>query len=488
MTHRFSKLFASLCGVAASSFLLVGAANADLTAAGETAAAPAAAGSTAAQPEVDPELKAAFEDFTALKFADAIAKLDKVRESKPDMAPSQLVLASWLAQVQPPQPQAVRQAIEVAVTKHGDDPEAYVILAELNLQNSCVTEAETLFEKGASLNANFTGSQKRKSEIQKRILIGQAQVQALRGRNDEAKATLGAVLKLDAENIGALNLLALISFNTEDYASAIAAYTKVREIQPTALLPEARIAMMCQQKNTDEGKKLAAQYMKEAISKAETDPQVRIVAARWSLMIGKTKQAGQQADFAIQLLAKQKEAKADDAFVNNLFLEANLLRGIIALYDKDYATAEKFFNVILTESPSNFAATNNLALALCEQDEAKQKKAVEFAQVNIDRFGNQQPMVFSTAAWVMHKMGRYQEAANLLQRHLQMTNGNMSSDTAYYLAANMNAIADSLPAESAEQKTNIKNQVLEIITKTLENEAPFVMRPEAEALKAELSK
>jgi len=228
--------------------------------------------------------------------------------------------------------------------------------------------------------------------------------------------------------------------------------------------------------------------MKEAISKAETDPQVRIVAARWSLMIGKTKQAGQQADFAIQLLAKQKEAKADDAFVNNLFLEANLLRGIIALYDKDYATAEKFFNVILTESPSNFAATNNLALALCEQDEAKQKKAVEFAQVNIDRFGNQQPMVFSTAAWVMHKMGRYQEAANLLQRHLQMTNGNMSSDTAYYLAANMNAIADSLPAESAEQKTNIKNQVLEIITKTLENEAPFVMRPEAEALKAELSK
>ncbi|MBO5436024.1 MAG: hypothetical protein J6A23_00015 [Thermoguttaceae bacterium] len=487
MTHRFSKLFASLCGVAASSFLLVGSANADLTAAGEDS--PAATGTTAAaQPEVDPELKAAFEDFTALKFEDAIAKLDKVRGTKPDMAPSQLVLASWLAQVQPPQPQAVRQAIEVAVTKHSDDPEAYVILAELNLQNSCVTEAETLFEKGAALNTKFTGSEKRKGEIQKRILIGQAQVQALRGKNDEAKATLGSVLKLDAKNIGALNLLALISFNTEDYASAIAAYNKVREIEPNALLPEARIAMMCQQKNTDEGKKLDAQYMKEAIGKAETDPQVRIVAARWSLMIGKAKQAGQQADFAIQILTKQKAEKADDAFINALFLEANILRGNIALFEKDYAAAEKFFNVILAESPSNFAATNGLALALCEQDAAKQKKAVEFAQVNIDRFGQQQPQVFATAAWVMHKMGRYQEAAQLLQRHLQMTNGNMSSDTAYCLAANMNAMAEALPAENAEQKANVKKQALEIISKTLENEAPFTKRSEAEALKAELSK
>ena len=88
----------------------------------------------------------------------------------------------------------------------------------------------------------------------------------------------------------------------------------------------------------------------------------------------------------------------------------------------------------------------------------------------------------------MHKMGRYQEAAQLLQRHLQMTNGNMSSDTAYCLAANMNAMAEALPAENAEQKANVKKQALEIISKTLENEAPFTKRSEAEALKAELSK
>ncbi|MDO4630265.1 MAG: tetratricopeptide repeat protein [Planctomycetia bacterium] len=484
MTHRFSsKLFASLCGVAASSLLFVGVANAAVTQPGDVSNAPAAA----AQKEVSPELQAAFDDFRNMKFEDATAKLDKIRESDKDMAPSQLILATWLAQITPPQPQAVRQAIEVAVTKHPNDPEAYVILAELNLQNSCVTEAEALFDKGATMNASFADSAKRKGEIQKRILIGQAQILALRGKRDEAIATLNNVLKLDEKNIGALNLLGLISFNAEDYDAAINAYTKAREIQPTLLLPQARVAMMCQQKGTDEGKSLAAKYMKEAIAADAKDPQVRIVAAQWSLTIGKAAQAAQQADYAIQILAQQKTAKPDDALTTGLYNEAKQLRGVIALFEKDYATAEKQFNEILAESPSNFAATNNLALALCEQaDEAKQKKAVEYAQVNVDRFGQQQPEVFSTAAWVMHKMGKYQECAQLLQRYIQLTSGNMSSDVAYYLAANMEKLADNV--SDAEQKANILKQAKEIITKTLENEAPFVMRPEAEALKARLDK
>lgn len=67
-----------------------------------------------------------------------------------------------------------------------------------------------------------------------------------------------------------------------------------------------------------------------------------------------------------------------------------------------------------------------------------------------------------------------------------MTNGQMSPDTAYYLAANMEKQLDSI--QDAEQKANAKKQALEIITKTLTNTAPFVMRPEAEALKEKLSK
>ncbi len=483
MTRYFSsKLLASLCGVAASSLLFIGGANAALTQPGDVSNIPA----TAVQEEVSPELKAAFEDFRNRKFEDAVAKLDNIRKNNKDMAPSQLILASWLTQVQPSQPQAVRQAIEVAVTKHPNDPEAYVILAELNLQNSCVTEAEALFDKGAAMNANFIDSAKRKSEIQKRILIGQAQIQALRGKRDEAITTLNNVLKLDEKNIGALNLLGLISFNAEDYDAAISAYAKAREIQPSLLLPQARVAMMCQQKGTEEGKKLAAKYMKEAIAVDAKDPQVRIVAAQWSLTIGKSAQAAQQADYAIQLLTQLKTEKPDDVLTASLYSEAKQLRGMIALFEKDYATAEKQFKEILAESPSNFAATNCLALALCEQEEAKQKKAVEYAQVNVDRFGQQQPEVFATAAWVMHKMGKYQECAQLLQRYIQLTNGNMSSDVAYYLAANMEKTASNVA--DAEQKANIIKQALEIVSKAVENKAPFMMRPEAEALKARLEK
>lgn len=484
MKHFIGKQFATLCGAVASALLFVGVTNAALTAPGDVSNTPA---SSTDQNEVSPELKAAFDDFTNMKFDDAVAKLDKIRENDKDMAPAQLILATWLSRIQPPQPQAVRQAIESSVTKNPIDPEAYVILAELNLQNSCVTEAEALFDKGMMLNSSFSESAKRKGEIQKRILLGQAQVLALRGKNDQAIARLNEVLKVDESNIGALNLLGLINFNSENYDATLDAYTKARAIQPNLLVPEARLAMMCQQKNTDESKKLAAKYMKEAIGKYETDPQTRLVAAQWSLAISRPAQAGQQADYAITLLNKKKAENADDAAVNNLFLEANLLRGVICLYEKKFSDAEKFFNVVLAESPSNFAATNNLALALCEQnDPAKLNKAVEYAQVNVDRFGKQQPEVFSTAAWVMHKKGQYQECAQLLQRYIQMTNGQMSSDTAYYLAANMEKQLDSI--QDAEQKANAKKQALEIITKTLENSAPFVMRPEAEALKEKLSK
>ena len=484
MKHFTGKLFASLCGAAASTLLFIGAANAALTAPGDVSNAPASAGG---QNEVSPELKAAFDDFTNMKFDDAVAKLDKIRENDKDMAPAQLILATWLARIQPAQPQAVRQAIEVGVTKNPADPEAYVILAELNLQNSCVTEAEALFDKGAILNSSFSESAKRKEEIQKRILLGQAQVLALRGKNDQAIERLNSVLKADEKNIGALNLLGLINFNSENYDATLDAYTKARAIQPNLLVPEARLAMMCQQKNTDESKELAKKYMVEAVKKYESDPQTRIVAAQWSLATSKPSSAGKQADYAITLLDRKKTENPNDDFVNNLYSEANLLRGVIALYEKNYTEAEKYFNVVLAESPSNFAATNNLALALCEQnDTTKLNKAVEYAQVNVDRFGKQQPEVFSTAAWVMHKKGQYQDCAQLLQRYLQMTNGQMSPDTAFYLAANMEKQLDSIT--DAEQKANAKKQALEIITKTLASPNPFVMRPEAEALKERLSK
>ena len=146
--------------------------------------------------------------------------------------------------------------------------------------------------------------------------------------------------------------------------------------------------------------------------------------------------------------------------------------------EKDYAKAIELYNKILANSPSNFAATNNIALALCETGNKDDlKRAVEYAGVNAQRFGRQ-PETFSTLGYVLYKNNAIDDSLKALQQSLQLSGGRMSPDTAYYLCA-------ALVAKGAEEGVK---QAKEILTKTLEATPTFNMRPEAEALKAKLDK
>ena len=179
-------------------------------------------------------------------------------------------------------------------------------------------------------------------------------------------------------------------------------------------------------------------------------------------MINNINQAIQQADAALQLDPKSEAAM--------------LLRGNFALVKKDYAKAIELYNKILANSPSNFAATNNIALALCETKKPEDlKRAVEYAGVNAQRFGRQ-PETFSTLGYVLFKNGAVDDSLKALQQSLQLSGGRMSPDTAYYLCAALNAKGN---------PDGIK-QAKEILSKTLETTPTFNMRQEAERLKAEL--
>ncbi|MBR6436553.1 MAG: hypothetical protein IKS45_08610, partial [Thermoguttaceae bacterium] len=227
------------------------------------------------------------------------------------------------------------------------------------------------------------------------------------------------------------------------------------------LTPEAIVAMFYQQKGE---KNMAATYMAKALEKAPRDLNTRLAAAQWSQMINNLKQAVTQADAALQIDPKSEAAM--------------LLRGNFALIQKDYAKAIELYNKILANSPSNFAATNNIALALCETGKAEDlKRAVEYAGVNAQRFGRQ-PETFSTLGYVLFKNNAIDDSLKALQQSLQLSGGRMSPDTAYYLCAALNA-------KGAPE--GIK-QAKEILSKTLEATPTFNMRPEAEKLKAELDK
>ena len=151
-----------------------------------------------------------------------------------------------------------------------------------------------------------------------------------------------------------------------------------------------------------------------------------------------------------------------------------MVAGLIALYQKDYAQAAAFFQKIVDQSPSNFQAINNLALALVHQGPADKKRALEYAQMNAQRASNH-PDAFATVGWVLYQLGRSTEAEAAFRKALDLGKGQSSADLAYYLAR----IATDRKRYDEARKA---------LDAALRSPQPFIQRPAAEQLAEELKK
>ena len=392
----------------------------------------------------------------------ALAKFEAARKSHPEFSPSELMLAKLALQINPQNNgPAARTLIERCVKNNPTDPEAFIFLGDYNLSNGSITEADLLFRQAGILLKNFQGNAQRKSAMIRQFNAGMAMILERRGQFEQAKAYLESFLKSDPKNVAAMQQLARIYLNMDKIDDAIAALTKAKAVEKNILTPEAIVAMFYQQKGE---KNMAATYMAKAREKAPRDLSTRLAAAQWLQMNNNINQAISEADAALGIDSKSEAAM--------------LLRGNFALIKKDYAKAIEMYNKILANSPSNFAATNNIALALCETGNKDDlKRAVEYAGVNAQRFGRQ-PETFSTLGYVLLKNGNVDDSLKALQQSLQLSGGRMSPDTAYYLSAAL--VARGNPEDIKQAK--------EILTKTLDATPTFNMRQEAEELKAEQDK
>jgi tetratricopeptide (TPR) repeat protein len=152
-------------------------------------------------------------------------------------------------------------------------------------------------------------------------------------------------------------------------------------------------------------------------------------------------------------------------------LDGKIVRGVVARVARDYPAAEKFFNDAYVQSPSNFAASNSLALVLIESDEKEpQQRAVELAESNVQRFRENSPQqvnALTTLAWVYYKLGRREDAEKILDQIAR--NNALTSDGAYYVAK--------LLADRGE-----KDRAKKILEEVLTTEAVFATRPDAKDL------
>jgi tetratricopeptide (TPR) repeat protein len=232
-----------------------------------------------------------------------------------------------------------------------------------------------------------------------------------------------------------------------------AAATKLSDETP---VPEIMMARLYEQSGKSEK---ATEWMKLVVQRHPNNASAHVGVAEWYWRNNKLEEAQKHA-------AKALEIKPD-------LLDAKLIRGIVARFQKDYPEAEKQFEAAHLAAPANFLAANQLALVLAEQqDTEKLNRALQLAQLNAKQH-QQEPEVLATLGTVLYKGGRVDDAERFLRQLASMNV--MSGDAAYYLGQIL-------------AKKNQTDEAKRLLRVALSSQGPFVNRDAAQSLLDQLSK
>jgi tetratricopeptide (TPR) repeat protein len=380
------------------------------------------------------------------------AILERSRNNNDKLPPPGVMMAMLWLNVNQLMP--ARAELEQTTVKFPADPEPYLMLADLAFQDRRVTDSAVLFDRATQLTAAFEENPKRKRDFDIRCNAGTAAVAEARRQWETAQKHLTAWIALDPDNAGAHFRLGNVLFRLGKEQEALAQFQEARKLDAKALQPELAIARLYDE---DRKKDVAQKWIESALKAAPQDPAVMLAAAQWYLGQSDLKTAQAIAD---KVLAADPKS-----------LDGKIVRGVVARVARDYPAAEKFFNDAYVQSPSNFAASNSLALVLIESDEKEpQQRAVELAESNVQRFRENSPQqvnALTTLACVYYKLGRREDAEKILDQIAR--NNALTSDGAYYVAK--------LLADRGE-----KDRAKKILEEVLTTEAVFATRPDAKDL------
>jgi tetratricopeptide (TPR) repeat protein len=459
-----------------------------------TAAAPETPEKPTSPDQSIPEITEAVKLFNNQNYAGAYEMLQKALKDHKELPPAEDMMAQFffrMAQVaaqnnqnQTEYVRSMRNWLEMGIQKNSTDPEAYLILGELAVLDNRVAEAELLYNKCSELMAGFKGDNKRKENMEPRILSGQATIAEAREAWPQAQKLLEEWLKKAPKNDTIMLRLAQVLFQQSKASDAYDLLKQAKEANKEQLYPDARLALFYEAfpKQHDENHNNAIKWMEKALKEAPKDDiTTRLVAAQWALETEQIDKAKEWSSDAMKL--------ADTLKQNDKSVDAKLLRGVVALFQKDYLGADMYFQSALLMAPGNFSASNNYALALMEQskDKEKVKLALDYAKNNYAT-NSRNAEAASTFGWALYKNEMYADAERALR--LALSGTSVSPDTLYYLAA---VLADSKtnPKEDDAKKSeeNLKKRQEEATAAlkiALDSKRPFTMKPEATTLYAKL--
>jgi predicted Zn-dependent protease len=407
---------------------------------------------TAAADPLKAELQGAADLFNETDFNGALEKLKEICGRNTKLAPPRLMLAQWFSRAN--QPNGVFASLNAATTESPTDPEAFILLGEIALKKNETAAATLFFQKGGALLAQYSADAERKKLMQISLLRNETILAELRSDWKGMENCSDQRVALEGKTPELLRVKAVSLFRQErdqECAQWLAQADQAAASQKNKGLPaEAILAQLYTSRGGDENIDRGKKFLNAAVQKYPKSKEVLALSVNTKLADDDLTGARRLAE---SLVAEDPNAKQ--------------LLATVALFQGEYATAEKLFQDIVVESPANIAATNGLALALCEQDDpAKLKRAGEYALENVRKQNNNGDLL-GTLGWVLFKAKNYQQAGQVLQQ--AAAGGNINSQTAYYLAEFVNHNGN-------------KDQAKQLLEAALKGNRPFAKKAAAKKL------
>jgi tetratricopeptide (TPR) repeat protein len=406
-------------------------------------------------------------------FALGVEELKHSLRKHPELPSAHVIVYQLLMQRN--QPTAARFELEVAIQTAPDDPDPYIILGNIALKERRIAEATMDFDKAKRLLQKYT-NKARKRAVEQQMMSGIAQLAEARGDWKEAEVRLRELLKLAPEDFAVYYRLAHSLFAQGKPRAVVAAYdtlfdAKASERYRTRQVlfwPEIVMATYYDEFEGPQSQNTEV-WFRAATRVTDHDLPTRHVVFIWAWENGKIALAKEQAEAAVRIEAADNALPEKDRKYSRSSV-GRMLRGLIALWEKDWRTAEKYFQTVVLEDPNGLVARNNLALALVEQDDpAKKQRALDYAKANF-REKNSTSEALWTLGWVYFRRNEFEPAGFALDQAVTAANDDVTNaDAATYLAHVL-------------FQQDKKWQAKKTLDNVLKAGRPFCMRPEAEKL------
>jgi len=410
--------------------------------------------STGKLPTKIEELENAAQLLAQGRAEEAFKLIQEAKRKYPALAPARLILGRMALRVNPQQARAI---IEQAATEEPEHPAVFLTFADLALGDGRVSDAILNSSKALELSGQprWTADQRSGFLTQGRALLATA----FEMRRDYANALthLAAYLELEPKNGQVRRRLGSAQFQLGKVDEAFKTFQDAFKDDPSLLPPAVMMARSYMEKAET---KKAGEYFEKAIQTDGNNPRVHVAYAEYLLQQGNLAGAKAQAE-----LAARDDPKN---------LDVQRMQAMVARFARDPAAA-KLFQSILDNAPSDFFASNQLALILADaKDDAQRKKALQYAEVNARQYENNAGYVIevlSTLGYCLYRNGNVDQARQVMSKCAQLAVGRpISPDTVYFMALTL-----------ADQRVNA-DETRRLLKQGLDSQGLFFFRDDARAL------